>query len=102
MEFEVRASKGIENCYVSLPLSLVQNLQSRGIFPQSLALELRSILNPDHVWFVAWSGSASTSAAIEVSSLSSLHLQQRNQPTQFYSFYVYVGCSAVCGMYQFA
>ncbi|CAM8924467.1 unnamed protein product [Rhodiola kirilowii] len=69
MELEVRAINGIENCYVSLPLTLIQTLQSSrsgGIFPQSLTLELRSVQNQNDLWFVAWSGSASASAAIEV------------------------------------
>ncbi|KAK9292548.1 hypothetical protein L1049_020522 [Liquidambar formosana] len=66
MEFEVRLVGGIESCYVSLPLLLIQTLQSTrsGLLPQVLALELRS--PNDDLWFVAWSGSASTSSAIEV------------------------------------
>uniref|UniRef100_A0A7N0UHM7 Peroxisomal ATPase PEX1 n=1 Tax=Kalanchoe fedtschenkoi TaxID=63787 RepID=A0A7N0UHM7_KALFE len=65
MEFEVRAINGIENCYASLPLQLIQTLQSSRL-PQSLVLELRSIHNQNDLWFVAWSGSASASAAIEL------------------------------------
>lgn len=66
MEFEVKLVGGIENCYVSLPLLLIQTLQSTrsGLLPQVLALELRSS-NGD-LWVIAWSGSASTSSSIEV------------------------------------
>ncbi|KAF8412749.1 hypothetical protein HHK36_000718 [Tetracentron sinense] len=66
MEFEVRVVGGIESCFISLPLSLIQTLQSTcsGILPPVLALELRS--RDDDLWHVAWSGSASMSSAIEV------------------------------------
>ncbi|KAJ9560434.1 hypothetical protein OSB04_005594 [Centaurea solstitialis] len=71
MEVEVRAVRGLEACYVSLPLHLIQTLQSTSSSSSSLfsflALELRSIANNDDVWYVAWSGSASTSSsAIEI------------------------------------
>ncbi|CAL9016238.1 unnamed protein product [Prunus brigantina] len=66
MEFEVRLVGGIENCYVSLPLALIQTLQSSSSsLPQVLALELLSSSN-DSRWNVAWSGATSTSQAIEV------------------------------------
>ncbi|KAL2538448.1 Peroxisome biogenesis protein 1 [Forsythia ovata] len=58
MEFEVRAVGGIESCYISLPLSLIQTLQS-GYLPPILAVELRSGTN---LWHVAWSGSLSSSS----------------------------------------
>ncbi|XP_043700585.1 peroxisome biogenesis protein 1 isoform X2 [Telopea speciosissima] len=66
MDFEVRAVAGIESCFVSLPVSLIQTLQSTrgGFLPSLLALELRSTDNRS--WHVAWSGSASSSSAIEV------------------------------------
>ncbi|EPS69839.1 hypothetical protein M569_04916, partial [Genlisea aurea] len=64
MEFEVRSLGGIESCFVSLPLPLIQTLQS-GYHPPILAIELRS---DARLWHVAWCGSASSSAsAIEVS-----------------------------------
>ena len=63
MEFEVRAVGGIESCFVSLPLSLIQTLQT-GYLPPILALELRS---DDRLWQVAWCGGASNSpSSIEV------------------------------------
>lgn len=61
---------GIDSCFVSLPLSLIQTLQSTrsSPIPQILALELRSPTHPPHTWFVAWSGAtSSSSSAIEVS-----------------------------------
>ncbi|KAL4387815.1 hypothetical protein GQ457_09G004510 [Hibiscus cannabinus] len=70
MEFEVRHVAGIEDCFVSLPLLLIQTLQSTrsSLLPPLLALELRlpraSSVDP---WTVAWSGATSSSAAIEVS-----------------------------------
>ncbi|XP_034698552.1 peroxisome biogenesis protein 1-like [Vitis riparia] len=66
MELAVRTVGGIESCFVSLPLPLIQTLQSTssGLLPPVLALELRSSNND--VWVVAWSGSASTSSSIEV------------------------------------
>ncbi|KAE8009972.1 hypothetical protein FH972_006373 [Carpinus fangiana] len=70
MELEVRLVGGIENCFVSLPLPLIQTLESTrsglGHLPQVLALELRS-LKDHHLWRVAWSGATSNSSAIEVS-----------------------------------
>ncbi|GMH02682.1 hypothetical protein Nepgr_004521 [Nepenthes gracilis] len=67
MEYLVRPVGGIESCYVSLPLSLIQNLDYTcpGRLPQVLALELRSP-STNRLWHVAWSGSASSSSAIEV------------------------------------
>ncbi|KAJ9179080.1 hypothetical protein P3X46_010904 [Hevea brasiliensis] len=69
MEFELRHVGGIENCFVSLPLQLIQTLESTrpgGILPQVLTLELRSPSANDK-WVVAWSGATSSSSAIEVS-----------------------------------
>ncbi|KAK6131484.1 hypothetical protein DH2020_034770 [Rehmannia glutinosa] len=63
MEFEVRAVGGIESCFVSLPLPLIQTLQS-GYLPPILAIELRS---DARLWQVAWCGSASSSpSSIEI------------------------------------
>ncbi|KAG8378201.1 hypothetical protein BUALT_Bualt08G0113200 [Buddleja alternifolia] len=56
MEFEVRVEGGIESCFVSLPLTLIQTLQS-GYLPPILAIELRS---DARLWHVAWCGSASS------------------------------------------
>ncbi|RZC04154.1 Peroxisome biogenesis protein 1 isoform F [Glycine soja] len=70
MELEVQVVGGIDSCFVSLPLSLIQTLQSTrsSPIPQILALELRSPTHPPHTWFVAWSGAtSSSSSAIEVS-----------------------------------
>ncbi|OIW10240.1 hypothetical protein TanjilG_27991 [Lupinus angustifolius] len=66
MEFEVIAVGGLNNCFVSLPLPLIQSLQFTRSSP--LALELRSPSHPPHLWFVAWSGATSrSSSTIEVS-----------------------------------
>ncbi|XP_058188783.1 peroxisomal ATPase PEX1 isoform X2 [Rhododendron vialii] len=71
MRFEVRLVGGLDSCFVSLPLLLIQALQqtrslsSSTSLPSFLALELRS-LAADHLWHVAWTGSASSSSAIEV------------------------------------
>jgi peroxin-1 len=67
MEFEVRVVAGIDSCFVSLPLALIQTLDSThsGNLPPCLALQLRS-LHDQHLWHVAWSGSASASPAIEI------------------------------------
>ncbi|KAL3641202.1 hypothetical protein CASFOL_016170 [Castilleja foliolosa] len=63
MEFEVRAVGGIEGCFVSLPLPLIQTLQS-GYLPPVLAIELRC---DSRLWQVAWCGSASSSpSSIEI------------------------------------
>ncbi|KAI3505422.1 hypothetical protein L1887_27551 [Cichorium endivia] len=64
MEMEVIAVAGLEVCYVSLPLHLIQTLQSTssGSLFSFLALELRSITNNNDGWYVAWSGSASSSS----------------------------------------
>ncbi|KAJ8541601.1 hypothetical protein K7X08_002417 [Anisodus acutangulus] len=62
MELEVRVVGGIERCFVSLPVTLIQILESTtacGYLPPVLALELRSS-NHQHLWRVAWSGSASS------------------------------------------
>ena len=69
MEFEVKLVGAINNCFVSLPLPLIQTLQSTRSLPvpQLLTLELRS-RNQD-LWFVAWSGATSASLAIEVASI---------------------------------
>lgn len=67
MELEVKSVAGVEGCYVSLPLHLIQALQSTTTLFSFLALELRSIANNHDSWFVAWSGSASSSSsAIEI------------------------------------
>lgn len=63
MELEVRVVGGIETCFVSLPVSLIQTLESTtasGYLPPILALELRSPQNANQLWRVAWSGSASS------------------------------------------
>ncbi|WOL17808.1 hypothetical protein Cni_G26601 [Canna indica] len=67
MELEVRVVGGIESCFVSLPLSLIQTLERTrgGFLPPVLALELRAC-SGGGCWNLAWSGSASKSAAIEV------------------------------------
>ncbi|KAK8524684.1 hypothetical protein V6N13_015695 [Hibiscus sabdariffa] len=70
MEFEVRHVAGIEDCFVSLPLLLIQTLQSTrsSLLPPLLALELRlPRASSDDPWTVAWSGATSSSAAIEIS-----------------------------------
>ncbi|KAL1321174.1 hypothetical protein AAHE18_14G109200 [Arachis hypogaea] len=70
MEFEVKLVAAIDNCFVSLPLPLIQTLQSTrsSPLPHILALELRSPTHPPNLWFVAWSGATSSSpSVIEVS-----------------------------------
>ncbi|KAK7362476.1 hypothetical protein VNO77_04590 [Canavalia gladiata] len=69
MELEVKVVGSIDNCFASLPLSLIQTLQSSRStpLPEILALELRSRTHPPHTWFVAWSGATSASSSIEVS-----------------------------------
>ncbi|KAA3479125.1 peroxisome biogenesis protein 1 isoform X1 [Gossypium australe] len=69
MEFEVRHVAGIEDCFVSLPLLLIQTLQSTrsSLLPPLLTLELRLPRASDDPWIVAWSGATSSSTAIEVS-----------------------------------
>ncbi|KAH0681314.1 hypothetical protein KY284_022399 [Solanum tuberosum] len=60
MELEVRVVAGIESCFVSLPVTLLQTLESTtasGYLPPVLALELRS---GNNLWRLAWSGSASS------------------------------------------
>ncbi|XP_047316283.1 peroxisome biogenesis protein 1 [Impatiens glandulifera] len=70
MEVEVRTVASIENCFISLPTLLIQTLENTfsgpGSLPPFLALELRSP-NTENLWYVAWSGSASSSSAIEIS-----------------------------------
>lgn len=60
---------GIESCFVSLPLYLIQTLESTrsgsGPLPPFLALELHS-RDSDQLWHVSWSGSVSASSAIEI------------------------------------
>uniref|UniRef100_A0A5B7BPC2 Peroxisomal ATPase PEX1 n=1 Tax=Davidia involucrata TaxID=16924 RepID=A0A5B7BPC2_DAVIN len=65
MELEVRVVGGIESCFVSLPPLLIQTLQSTPSGSLPPFLELRSS-DSDDIWNVAWSGSASTSSAIEI------------------------------------
>ncbi|KAK3043702.1 hypothetical protein RJ639_000118 [Escallonia herrerae] len=67
MEFEVRVVAGMESCFVSLPLLLIQTLESTrsAPLPPFLALELRP-RGSDRLWHVAWTGSASASPAIEI------------------------------------
>ncbi|GAV58235.1 AAA domain-containing protein/PEX-1N domain-containing protein [Cephalotus follicularis] len=70
MEFEVRLVTDTNNCFVSLPHSLIQTLQSTRYASQLLTLELRSCNHNHHAgpWFVSWSGATSSSpAAIQVS-----------------------------------
>lgn len=66
----MRAVAGAENCYVSLPISLLQILESTHPghrLPHLLPLELRSLSSSSSsLWHVAWSGSASSSSAIEI------------------------------------
>uniref|UniRef100_A0A7C9EQI3 Peroxisomal ATPase PEX1 n=1 Tax=Opuntia streptacantha TaxID=393608 RepID=A0A7C9EQI3_OPUST len=70
MEVEVRVVAGVENCYVSLPVSLLQILESTHPgrrLPHFLPLQLRSLSSSSSpLWHVAWSGSASSSSAIEI------------------------------------
>lgn len=67
VEVKVKAVASIETCFVSLPLSLIQTLDSTRSdslpLPPLLALELR---HGDRLWHVSWSGSASTSSDIEI------------------------------------
>nr|GMD68347.1 peroxisome biogenesis protein 1 [Ipomoea batatas] len=57
MEFDVRVAAGIESCFVSLPITLINTLAST-VSSTYLALQLRSSHN--NLWHVAWSGSASS------------------------------------------
>ncbi|XP_022142454.1 peroxisome biogenesis protein 1 isoform X2 [Momordica charantia] len=70
MELEVRTVGGMEDCFVSLPLLLIQTLERRSSamdgLPELLVLELRDS-SSDEVWMVSWSGATSSSSAIEVS-----------------------------------
>lgn len=71
----MRVVGGIDSCFVSLPLHLIQTLQQTRSpspstsLPSFLALELRSLNADDNLWHVAWSGSASSSSAIEIAQL---------------------------------
>ncbi|KAK3009037.1 hypothetical protein RJ639_014621 [Escallonia herrerae] len=67
MELEVRVVAGMESCFVSLPLLLIQTLESTrsAPLPPFLALQLRP-RSSDCLWHVAWTGSASASPAIEI------------------------------------
>lgn len=59
---------GIQSCFISLPLQLIQTLESTrpgGFISQVLTLQLRSPAT-DQQWTVAWSGDTSSSSAIEV------------------------------------
>jgi len=70
MEFTVEAVGSIDNCFVSLPLPLIQTLQSTrsSSLPPILALELRSPSHSPLSWFVAWSGAtSSSSSSIQIS-----------------------------------
>ncbi|KAJ3678322.1 hypothetical protein LUZ60_002125 [Juncus effusus] len=75
MDVQVRVIGGIESCFVSLPLSLIQTLERglerdrRGVnggfvLPPVLGLELTD--GDGRKWFLAWSGSPSRSSSIEV------------------------------------
>ncbi|KAI4312488.1 hypothetical protein MLD38_037294 [Melastoma candidum] len=71
LEYEIRAVGGIESCFVSLPLPLIQALQqstpSGMLLPGLLPMELRHLPSGDS-WAVAWSGDVSNSgSAIEIS-----------------------------------
>ncbi|KAJ8755931.1 hypothetical protein K2173_024476 [Erythroxylum novogranatense] len=68
MEFQVMHVSGIEDCFVSLPLILIQTLQSSrpALASQVLSLELRSTDDDGLRWTVAWSGATSASSSIEV------------------------------------
>ncbi|KAJ4773336.1 hypothetical protein LUZ62_063044 [Rhynchospora pubera] len=73
MEVEVRVVAGVEGCFVSLPLFLIQTLQ-RGLerenggalLPPILGLELKSVAEDGRKWFLAWSHSPSRSSFVEV------------------------------------
>lgn len=71
----MRVVGGIENCFVSLPLNLIETLESTRsahLLPQVLSLELRSRSNQR--WIVAWSGATSSSSSIEVNRCATLSL----------------------------
>ncbi|XP_074280438.1 peroxisomal ATPase PEX1 isoform X2 [Silene latifolia] len=70
MEKEVRWVAGLENCFVSLPLSLLETLESTHPtrqLPPFLPLQLISLSSDDVICHVSWSGSPSSSPAIEIS-----------------------------------
>ncbi|KAF4377361.1 hypothetical protein F8388_013707 [Cannabis sativa] len=69
MDFDVKLVAGMESCFVSLPLFLIQTLQSSsssGYLPEVLALDLRSRTSDDDHWTIAWSGATSSSSSIEI------------------------------------
>lgn len=82
MEIKVRGVAGIESCFVSLPLYLIQTLESTRSdslpLPPSLALELR---DGDRLWHVSWSGSASASSDIEIAQQYAHCIDLSNQTT---------------------
>jgi hypothetical protein len=68
MEVEVRVVGGARSCFVALPLHLIHALErtsASGDLPPVLALDLRTAAGGR--WSLAWSGAASRSRAIEVS-----------------------------------
>lgn len=107
---------GMENCFVSLPLVLIQTLERRPGFASAmdrlseiLVLELRNS-SSDEVWTVSWSGATSTSSAIEVLSLLRVLLLLHfsfplksllivlNMLLFFYIFIYYYSCSVHLNM----
>ncbi|KAI4370917.1 hypothetical protein MLD38_019209 [Melastoma candidum] len=67
LEYEIRTVRGIESCFVSLPLPLIQALQqstpSWKLLPGLLPMELRHLPSGDS-WAVAWSGDVSNSGSV--------------------------------------
>lgn len=109
---------GMENCFVSLPLVLIQTLERRPGFasamdrlPEILVLELRNS-SSDEVWTVSWSGATSTSSAIEVLPLLRVLLLLLlqflfplksllivlNMLVSFYMYFYYYSCSVHLNM----
>ncbi|KAL9239816.1 hypothetical protein vseg_014099 [Gypsophila vaccaria] len=69
MEMEVRLVGGIQECYVALPLTVLQTLESTlpgQRLPAFLPLQLLSPTSPEVIAHVAWSGSASSSSSLEI------------------------------------
>ncbi|KAL9261645.1 Peroxisomal ATPase PEX1-like protein [Drosera capensis] len=73
MEYKVRQVGGLQTCDISLPISLIQTLDStsRSPLPPVLVLELRPVNSETRdrrhpPWVVAWCGAASSSGAIEI------------------------------------
>ncbi|GAB2234394.1 hypothetical protein Drorol1_Dr00003645 [Drosera rotundifolia] len=73
MEYKVRQVGGLQTCDISLPVSLIQTLDStsRSPLPPVLTLELRPLDSKTRdrrhpPWVVAWCGAASSSGAIEI------------------------------------